>query len=121
MENNALTTIKQEGFFRKIRNFFIGLFKHQKDTDISQSNTNQNLKNETLKTNYENEKKEIFDLLSKIKNREIDVNTLNQDQLNKVGALLKEEIRIKEKKVNELTTEINIYKFDIKNLKQELN
>lgn len=64
----------------------------------------RNLNKKSL--SHSEEKEKIFDLYSKLKQNKIKMRSLNKDELVKINVLLKQEIKMVDKKISKLQAEL---------------
>ena len=98
MNNKQLIEYK-ENIFTKIKNFFKNIFrKKQVNSNIEKTAI---IPEEIKKENYKIDKKEFMDIYEKSKTGDIDLFTIPVDKLEKMCILLEEEIKIKERNLDE--------------------
>lgn len=102
---------KKMNIFQKIKDFFTKKFKKPKEK------VEENVL-ETKEQKYI-EKQEILELYKKYKNHEIKLSQIDREKANKIIELLKEEIKIKTKKLDEVQTEANMYKYQAMEMKRK--
>ncbi len=112
---NETSLIKENSFMNKIkRKFYDFIHKFMKkrkiDETITEENVNSNLKN----------KQEILELYNKIKNNQINLNILTDDQLSIFVKIANEEIEILKKKYDEEVTRQNICRREIRYYQEQL-
>lgn len=123
MNNNDLVP-KKDGVITKIRKKLFLLFHHKereynadKTIDYKSSfntiDSNANQKKET-------EKRRILDIYKKFKKRQISVYEIPRDDLRFIKEIMLKEIEIKESKLDELQTEINMSMNNIKYFNNEI-
>lgn len=95
MKNTYLVE-KKEGIFSKIKRFFQRIFIKEKLLPEHNEEQTQNVK----KLN----KEEFMDLYRKVKNEEIDYTTLDEDTIDMLCELLKEEILIRAERIDEINS-----------------
>lgn len=102
---------RKENIFSKIKNWFRGLFKKNiiqeetnsiTETKKNMNNMNNNLEkiDNSIKT-YKEDKAEFMELYNNVKNGKIGIDTLDEETAGKICKLLKEEIFMKNKIVND--------------------
>lgn len=106
MKNNSLIKY-QEGFFSKLRRKFKNIFIKKSISDIDNVHIEQSNIKESIndKTEISNEKErmqnanlnkeEFFELYKKAVNGEIELSSIDPENLNKIFKILNEEVRIK--------------------------
>ena len=110
MKNTYLIE-RKENIFSKIKNWFRGLFKKNiiqeetnsiTETKKNMNNMNNNLEkiDNSIKT-YKEDKAEFMELYNNVKNGKIGIDTLDEETAGKICKLLKEEIFMKNKIVND--------------------
>lgn len=103
MNNNQLVKYKKS-IFSKIKSFFKNLFSKKQVTVPIQNEIIENNKN-----NYEENKRAFMDLYEKAKNGDIDLFSIDPDKMEKMCKLLEEEIKIKERNLQEIRNALNAY------------
>ena len=103
----------KENIFNKIRKFILNLFKKK---DVVQSPRKDTI---TLEQ-YEEEKKEIWELYKKIKENQIDIMEISQDKALKINELYKAEIKIKNERLEQITTERKISEYNTNKYRDEI-
>lgn len=102
MNNNQLIKYK-ESVFSKIKNLFKNLFI-KKQVVIPVQNElieTSKINHKNNKNNYEDNKKNFMDLYEKTKKGDIDLFSIDPEKLEKMCKLLEEEIKIKERNLQE--------------------
>ena len=110
----------------KIKNFFKRIFGKNETKLLSQVSidekeeetindiklTNEKKLNDIKisKEKTETDKKEVFEIYKKIKNGEYNPDELNDEKREKINALLKTEIKIKKRHLEEKTTELKMFR-----------
>lgn len=124
MENKYLQ-VRKNNIFQKIVSFLKNLFKFKKDTNntmrIEKSNDItgiSKIKNEfhneiEIKEQYD---KDILELQFKYQQKEIELKDLSDEQVHKLNLLYIEQKKDKLRKIDNLKTEINMIKHQLKNL-----
>ncbi len=102
MTNNQLIENKKDNFFMKIKKFFKNMFNKKETTTQITPN------NQTIQDN-EAEKKKFMKVYNMAKRGDIDVLMLTPEILEKINALMEEEIMLKEKELNEMKAKLNVY------------
>lgn len=102
--NNSLI-VKKDNIFIRIRNFFKNIFKREITTIQDNIET---------ANDYEQEKQNILQTYNKLIKGEILERDIPTEYKEKIRELLKEEIKIHEKVLNDINTECGIVKFKIK-------
>lgn len=103
--NNSLM-IKKDNIFIRIRNFFKKIFKKDKEIILMQTNT------EDI-NNYKQEKQDILQTYNKLIKGEILEKDIPKGYKEKIKELLKEEVKIHEKVLEDINTECGMIKFKI--------
>ena len=132
MKNNSLIKYK-ESFFSKLKRMFKNLFsKNVENNTVSNTENINNINNKEDADNIElnikkeehssvnniNNKEEFFKLYNKVINKEVDLQTLNKEELAKLHEILNEEVRIKR---NLLAEKIKILEEKKETLKKLIN
>ena len=135
MQERSLIISEKYNIFSKIRKFLKNIFlgrsiknkKIEKSKIISlkvRRKKNRLGKRKKSKNipyqEYLNEKKKIFDIYNKVKENKIDIDELDMEELEKIEKIIKEELKIKYKKLEDTITELNIDKYKIKNYKGKI-
>jgi len=110
--NKGLIEYK-ENIFSKIRRFILKIFKKKENAPSSKRDTM------TLEQ-YEEEKREILELYKKIKENQIDIMEISQDKALKINELYKAEIKIKNKRLEQITTERKISEYNTNKYRDEI-
>lgn len=103
MNNNQLVKYK-EGVFSKIKNFFKNLFVKKQVAIPVHNELIENNKN-----NYDDNKRNFMNLYEKTKKGDIDLFSIAPEKLEKMCKLLEEEIKIKERNLQEKRNSLNAY------------
>ena len=98
--------LREESLFEKVKKFFKMFFK--KDEEIIDTKVQEE--------NYEKEKEYILKLYQDLKKGRIASKDIPDKYLEKLKALLQEELKMEDKHINELKTEYEIVKYQIKGL-----
>lgn len=78
------------------------------------------MKNEKNKKSLNIDKKEFFELYKKVKSKEIDINTLDQEKKRRILIMIREEVNINSKKIDEKFSELNVSTENIKIYNKEI-
>ena len=124
MENKYLQ-VRKNNIFQKIVSFLKNLFKFKKDTNntmnIEKSNDITGITK--IKNEFRNEieieeqyDKDILELQFKYQQKEIELKDLSDEQVHKLNLLYIEQKKDKLRKIDNLKTEINMIKHQLKNL-----
>ena len=124
MENNYLQ-VRKNNIFQKIVSFLKDLFKFKKDTNntmnIEKSNDITGISK--IKNEFRNEieigehyDKDILELQFKYQQKEIELKDLSDEQIHKLNLLYIKQKKDKLRKIDNLKTEINMIKHQLKNL-----
>lgn len=124
MENKYLQ-VRKNNIFQRIVSFLKNLFKFKKDTNntmnIEKSNDITGITK--IKNEFRNEieieeqyDKDILELQFKYQQKEIELKDLSDEQVHKLNLLYIEQKRDKLRKIDNLKTEINMIKHQLKNL-----
>lgn len=102
---------RKDNIFSKIKNWFQGIFfknKIQKETkNVTENtynidNTNNNIEKTDSKLKmYEEDKNSFMEIYKKVKNKEIDIDMLDEETTEKICQLLEEEVKLKGKIIND--------------------
>jgi len=119
MENN-LPEVRKEGIFTKIKNWFKGLFSREKvierpvQEDIKEINDSvEEIKNDSFKESIKAESKDrILFLQRQLKEKQIEISDLTDEELDEMIELYETQIEEKEKILKQ-------YKDKLKNTKKE--
>ena len=91
---------KKESFFSRIKNWFNSIFTKNKileeektDSEIKENDTKN--KDSDFKIKYQEDKAKFMDIYNKVKKKEIEVNSLDEETVKKISKLLYEEILMK--------------------------
>ena len=95
-----------EKLINKIKQFFINLFSKHNVKKLNAANLitleNEQLKENDVKINNRvEEKTRIFELYSKIKNKTVDLNDIDMEDLLKIRKILLEEAKIQDEKLED--------------------
>ena len=107
--NNNLPAIKREGIFIKIKNWFLRLFKKYERTDeYFLEESSRQLKNKTdFVDNIKVENNgRIFILQRKIKEKQMEISDLTNQELDQLIELYKEQIEEKKMKLKQYRLKI---------------
>ena len=91
--------MKNNNIFSKIKNFFKNLFNNKKKlptAEYIESKENIVEDNESTKLN----KEQFLDLYERLKQGDVDIFTIDPDEVEKMCMLLEEEIKLKEKQLD---------------------
>lgn len=124
MENKYLQ-VRKNNIFQRIVSFLKNLFKFKKDTNntmnIEKSNDITGITK--IKNEFRNEieieeqyDKDILELQFKYQQKEIELKDLSDEQVHKLNLLYIEQKKDKLRKIDNLKTEINMIKHQLKNL-----
>ena len=95
--------------FNRIRKFIFRLFKKRKNA----------LQDEAQLEKYEQEKRKILELYQKVKNGEIDIYSISEDEIVKINELLKTEIDIENARIEAIKTEVRKIQDETKAIEYE--
>lgn len=124
MKNTYLIE-RKETIFSKIKKWFHGIFKkniiqEETNSNIETTQNTENMNNNiekidnSIKT-YEEDKERFMEVYNKVKNREIDFDTLDEETIEKICQLLKEEIHMKNKIIDDKYKKIIEFNNDAEN------
>lgn len=99
-------------FINKIKQFFKNIIFKNKVKQLEAPKENDLIEKNEEKLKKQNDKKEFFEIYNKVKKAEYNLNDLTTDQAQKTIAMLKSEINLKQNKLNNDITELNILKAD---------
>lgn len=99
-------------FINKIKQFFKNIILKNKVKQLEAPKGNDLIEKNEEKLKKQNDKKEFFEIYNKVKKAEYNLNDLTTDQAQKTIAMLKSEINLKQNKLNNDITELNILKAD---------
>ena len=99
-------------FINKIKQFFKNIILKNKVKQLEAPKENDLIEKNEEKLKKQNDKKEFFEIYNKIKKAEYNLNELTTDQAQKTIDMLKSEINLKQNKLNNDITELNILKAD---------
>lgn len=99
-------------FINKIKQFFKNIILKNNVKQLEAPKENDLIEKNEEKLKKQNDKKEFFEIYNKIKKAEYNLNELTTDQAQKTIAMLKSEINLKQNKLNNDITELNILKAD---------
>ena len=108
MKNEQLPLIRKDNILVKIKNYFLNLFnKRKKNTkEINITNEKQN-KNEAFRGNIQtNSNEDILRLQKKLKEKQIEISSLTDDELDRMIDLYKKQIEKKEEKLKQYMKKI---------------
>ena len=108
MENER----KRESILTKIKNFFKRIFRNNKVKKLPKPK-------EEPKMVLSKSKEEYLKLYQDIKDKKINVNTLSEEDLKVLIALVKQEINYLDKKIDNEKTECNMYRRKIEYYKNK--
>ena len=106
--NNNLPQVKREGIFIKIKNWFFRFFKNAESTEHFQEETlkqSENKKDFIENLKVEN-KDRIFMIHRKIKEKQMQISDLTNQELYELIELYKEQIEEKKLKLKQYRTKI---------------
>ena len=103
-------------FINKIKQFLKNIILQNKVKQLEAPKENDLIEKNEEKLKKQNDKKEFFEIYNKIKKAEYNLNELTTDQAQKTIDMLKSEINLKQNKLNNDITELNILKADTKNV-----
>ena len=109
MKNGLI--IRKESLFEKVKKFFKMFFKKEEEIIID---------TKTQEENYEKEKEYTLKLYQDLKNGKISTKDIPGKYLEKIKALLQEELKIEDRHIYSLDTECKIVKYQIKCLMQNI-
>ena len=99
-------------FINKIKQFFKNIILKNNVKQLEAPKENDLIEKNEEKLKKQNDKKEFFEIYNKIKKAEYNLNELTTDQAQKTIDMLKSEINLKQNKLNNDITELNILKAD---------
>lgn len=99
-------------FINKIKQFFKNIILKNKVKQLEAPKEKDLIEKNEEKLKKQNDKKEFFEIYNKVKKAEYNLNDLTKDQAQKTIAMLKSEINLKQNKLNNDITELNILKAD---------
>lgn len=100
---------RKNNLFTRIRNFIFGLSKKRK-----------NIGQEKIELEkYQQEKREILELYSKVKNGEIDIYSISEEKILKINELLKAEINLENERIEKIKTELRKIQDETKTIEYE--
>lgn len=99
-------------FINKIKQFFKNIILKNKVKQLEEPKEKDLIEKNEEKLKKQNDKKEFFEIYNKVKKAEYNLNDLTTDQAQKTIAMLKSEINLKQNKLNNDITELNILKAD---------
>lgn len=99
-------------FINKIKQFFKNIILKNKVKQLEAPKENDLIEKNEEKLKKQNDKKEFFEIYNKVKKAEYNLSDLTTDQAQKTIAMLKSEINLKQNKLNNDITELNILKAD---------
>ena len=114
--------IKKESFIERIKAFFRRIFKKKQLVALPQPEEKVELKAEETKeptNDIKLNKEESMKLYSEIKAKTVSIDELTREQLMLFIILATEELKVLEQKIEQETTEANVYKKDIEYYKTE--
>lgn len=108
MEKNELIP-KKDSIITKLKEKLYYMFHHddRKDGNAKKTANNTNT-TEEHDENYLNEKKRILDMYEKLKKNQISVYEIPRHDLRLIKEIMIKEIELKEEKINQLQTDINM-------------
>ena len=109
---------RKDNVFSKIKNWFQGIFfknKVQKETKKVTENTYNIEKTDSRLKMYEENKNSFMEIYKKVKNKEIDIDMLDEETTEKICQLLEEEIKLKGKIINDKYKLIKDYENNTEN------
>lgn len=110
MSNKELIIVK-ENVFTKIVKFFKRLFKKNRnaiEVDIVNNENIEKIKEEKIQK-YEEDKKHFLQLYDQVKKGEVDLLSLEQEQLKRICVLLEEEIKIEDSIIEKTKEKLKKY------------
>lgn len=119
--NENLPQVIQEGFFTKIKNWFLKIFRKQKKAEYLIEDTVEKVYSEVDKSNKEKfiqnikveDKEKIIMLQRKIKEKQIEISDLTNEELDEMIELYKSQIEEKKVKLQQ-------YRVRIRNIKKDV-
>ena len=99
-------------FINKIKQFFKNIILKNKVKQLEAPKEKDLIEKNEEKLKKQNDKKEFFEIYNKVKKAEYNLNDLTKDQAQKTIAMLKSDINLKQNKLNNDITELNILKAD---------
>jgi len=109
MDKNEQMITYKESIWTKIKNKFLNLVfkkKNQNDIDVNKENKNVNIPSKT--------KEEIMEIYNKVKSRQMEVEELDEDTLDKVILLIREEMELINKKIEVELNDTKMHLYDLK-------
>ena len=117
MKNTELTN-RKVSFFNKIKSFFTLKFRKNKEDSYRKIIREDSKDNKDSKKDenidLEKEKKRLLKIYDDLKNDKMNVYQIPSEDLKIIEEVMKKEIEIKERKLNQVQTDINISKTNIK-------
>lgn len=114
---------KKESFIERIKAFFRKIFKKKQLVALPQPEKKEETKVEEVTKepakDIQLNKEESMKLYSDIKARNISVDELTREQLIMFIMLATQELKVLEQKIEQETTEANVYKKEIEHYKKE--
>lgn len=98
MESKQIVKYK-ESFWSKIKNKFINLFKRTKNNYNNEEVQNISAKDNDIVQKNNMSKQEVMELYKKVKNKEVELESLDNESLYKILSLLEEELKLWDEKV----------------------
>lgn len=110
MKNTYLIE-RKDNVFSKIKNWLYSIFSRIKKETSSITENTDNINNNIEKTDsrlktYEEDKAKFMELYNNVKNKKIDIDTLNEETAEKICQLLEEEIKLKGRIVSDKIKQI---------------
>lgn len=124
MENNKIKP-KKDNFFTKIKSSILLFFS--KESNKNEKNINQVVgNNEEEKKNvneeiYQKEKQRIMQMYRNLKNGNISIYDIPNEDLTMIKEMMKKELELKEEKLDQIQTDINMSKKNIEYYKKEID
>ena len=117
MKNTELTN-RKVSFFNKIKSFFTLKFRKNKEDSYRKIIREDSKDNKDSKKDenidLEKEKKRLLKIYDDLKNDKMNVYQIPSEDLKIIEEVMKKEIEIKERKLNQVQADINISKTNIK-------
>ena len=110
MNNNTSLVEVKPNIFTKMKNFFKKLFfKQEKKVEVTERIA---IVGEESKS--QDSKKDFFKLYKQVRQGNVDLYSLETEELKKIKALMDEELRMRKEKLNQIITEVKMCEFKLK-------
>jgi len=113
MAKNKQMKIYENSLWSIIKNKFFNIFKKEKNSNKVIINDISN--NKSLKT-----KEEIMEIYNKVKSKQMEVEEIDENTLDKIMILVKEEIDLINKKVEMELNDAKMHLYDLKNYVKDI-